>query len=265
MSKERLDVLLTSRGLFESRQKARAEIMAGNILVDNQKLIKPGTMIDQESKITILKKDFPYVSRGAMKILKAFELFPIDVKDKTCLDIGASTGGFTEVLLENGAARVYAVDVGYNQLAWKLRTDERVVSMEKVNGRNLSSQDFDGKLMDFIVTDVSFISLDKILPAAFRCLREKGEMIALIKPQFEAGYKEVSKSGVVLDFKIHFKVIKKIIDLANEISFSVKGLGKSPIKGPKGNIEFLLYLVKEEKTSIEECIDDRFIEELIKN
>lgn len=265
MNKERLDVLLTNNGYFESRQKAQAEIMAGNILVNNQKICKPGTLVDSAGLITILKKDFPYVSRGALKLLKAFEIFNIAADDKICLDIGASTGGFTEILLIKGARKVYAIDVGHNQLDWKLRNDDRVVSKEKTNGRYLTSLDLEDNLMDIIVTDVSFISLEKILPAAYSCLRDNGKMIALIKPQFEAGHAEVSKKGVVTNNTIHFKVIKKIIEFSLGLGFSVKGIGKSPIKGPKGNIEFLIYLIKEENPRIENMITDKLIMDIIKD
>ena len=250
VSKERLDVLLVSRGLFDSRKKARAEIMAGNILVDNQKLEKAGSLVEETSEIVILKKDFPYVSRGALKLLKAIEEFGLEVEGKVCLDIGASTGGFTEVLLLHGAELVYAVDVGYNQLAWKLRDDSRVVSMEKTNGRNLAPEQLEGRQVDLVVTDVSFISLEKILPAAHACLKEGGLMVALIKPQFEAGKGEVSKKGVVTDPKTHVRVIEKVSAFAyGEAGFSVLKLSRSPIKGPKGNVEFLVLLRKDEPES----------------
>lgn len=264
MNKERLDVLLTNNGYFESRQKAQAEIMAGNILVNNQKINKPGTAVDSASLITILKKDFPYVSRGALKLLKAFEQFNINVDGKICLDIGASTGGFTEILLLKGAKKVYAIDVGQNQLDWKLRNDERVISKEKTNGRYLTTLDLEDNLMDTIVTDVSFISLEKILPAAYSCLKNNGEMIALIKPQFEAGYGEVSKRGVVIDSKTHLNVIKKIIDFSLNLGFSARELSKSPIKGPKGNIEFLIYLIKEDESLVDNNLTDKYIMDTIK-
>ncbi len=264
MDKERLDLLLTKNGYFESRQKAQAEIMAGNILVNNQKISKPGTVVDAASLITILKKDFPYVSRGALKLLKAFEIFNIIAEDKLCLDIGASTGGFTEILLLKGAKKVYAIDVGHNQLDWKLRNDDRVVSKEKTNGRYLTTSDLDDNFMDIIVTDVSFISLEKILPAAYSCLKNNGEMIALIKPQFEAGYGEVSKKGIVTNNITHLKVIKKITDFAFSLGFSVKGIGKSPIKGPKGNIEFLIFLVKEDEPLVDNALTDKYLVETIK-
>lgn len=264
MNKERLDILLTNNGYFESRQKAQAEIMAGNILVNNQKISKPGTIVDTTGVITILKKDFPYVSRGALKLIKAFEKFNIDVVEKICLDIGASTGGFTEILLLNGAKKVYAIDVGHNQLDWKLRNDQRVISKEKTNGRYLTISDLDNNLMDLIVTDVSFISLEKILPAAYSCLKDNCEMVALIKPQFEAGLGEVSKKGVVTDNLTHLKVIKRIIEFSRNLGFSIKGLSKSPIKGPKGNIEFLIYLVKEENPYVDDILTDNYIVEIIK-
>jgi len=265
VNKVRIDIFLANRGFFDSRQKAQAEIMAGNVLVNKQKINKPGTAIDVTSQITILKKDFPYVSRGALKLLKAVDIFLLDVKDKICLDIGASTGGFTEILLIKGARKVFAVDVGHNQLDWKIRNDDRVVSMEKTNGRYLTTQDFDNTLMDIIVTDVSFISLEKILPVAFFCLNNNGEMVALIKPQFEAGHEEVSKKGVVTKKNIHLKVIKKIILFSFNLGFSVIDLAKSPIKGPKGNIEFLIYLIKDEKPKILEKLTDKYIIELIES
>lgn len=264
MNKERLDVLLTNNGYFESRQKAQAEIMAGNILVNNQKISKPGTVIDSASDITIIKKDFPYVSRGALKLLKAFGEFNLIADGKMCLDIGASTGGFTEILLLKGAKKVYAIDVGHNQLDWKLRSDDRVISKEKTNGRYLTTLDLDNNFMDIVVTDVSFISLEKILPAAYSCLKNNGEMVALIKPQFEAGLGEVSKKGVVTNNTTHIKVIKKIIDFSFCLGFSVKGIAKSPIKGPKGNIEFLLYLIKEDEPAINNTLTDKYIMEIIK-
>lgn len=263
MNKERIDVFLINMGYFDSRQKVQAEIIAGNILVNMQKITKPGTAIDTTSKITVLKKDFPYVSRGALKLLKAVNSFSLDIKNKICLDIGASTGGFTEILLINGAQKVFAVDVGHNQLDWKLRSDDRVVSLEKTNGRYLSIADLENTLVDIIVTDVSFISLEKILPPAFSCLKEKGEMVALIKPQFEAGIGEVSKRGVVTNKDIHLKVIKKVISYSFELGFSVIGLEKSPLKGPKGNIEFLLYLKKEEHPIIKDTLTDKAILEKI--
>lgn len=264
MNKERLDVLLTNNGYFLSRQKAQAEIMAGNILVNNQKINKPGTTVDSACLITILKKDFPYVSRGALKLLKAFDQFKLNVEGEICLDIGASTGGFTEILLIKGAKKVYAIDVGHNQLDWKLRNDERVISKEKTNGRYLTTLDLEDNLMDTIVTDVSFISLEKILPAAFSCLKDNGEMVALIKPQFEAGHSEVSKKGIVTNNTTHLKVVKSIIDFSLNLGFSVRGLDKSPIKGPKGNIEFLIYLVKEDEPFVDHALTDKYLIEKIK-
>lgn len=246
MAKERIDLLLVRQGFCDSRPKARAEIMAGNILVDHQKVEKAGAMVDEDSVITVLKKDFPYVSRGALKLLKALDAFQVSPKGKRCMDIGASTGGFTEVLLERGATSVAAVDVGYNQLAWKLREDPRVIVMEKTNGRNLTPDAFGGQLFDLIVTDVSFISLEKILQASWECLEESGEMIALIKPQFEAGKGEVSRKGIVTDPKTHQKVIRRITFFAvEEVGFSALSLERSPLKGPKGNVEFLLHLRKD--------------------
>ena len=246
MAKERLDIFLLKKGFFSSRERAKAEIMAGNILVDNVKVEKAGTLVEDISEIIIIKKSFPYVSRGALKLIKALDEFSLEIKDKICLDIGASTGGFTEALLLNGVRTVYSIDVGHNQLAYKLRTDERVISKEKINARYLTLDMLDNNYMDIIVTDVSFISLDKILKPAYEVLTNGGYMIALIKPQFEAGKGEVNKKGIISDKKVHREVIAKVIDFAfNEASFSVLGLDESPITGTKGNIEYLLLLKKE--------------------
>ena len=250
MNKVRLDVFLIENGYFKTRQKAKAEIMAGNILIDNIKIEKAGTLIKDDSIITVLEKKIPYVSRGALKLKKGLEAFNISVDGKIDLDIGASTGGFTEILLLNGALKVYSVDVGYNQLAWSLRQNPKVVVLEKTNGRNLTPKNLDNNQVDIAVTDVSFISLDKILPAAYSCLKDDGEMIALIKPQFEAGKDGVNKKGVVTKPKVHIEVIEKIITISSDIGFSVLDLANSPLKGPKGNREYLIYLKKEAETKI---------------
>lgn len=261
MSKERLDIFLVKNGFFQSRERAKAEIMAGNVLINNQKIEKAGSLINVDSEVTLLKKDFPYVSRGALKLLKAFAVFPLDVEGKTALDIGASTGGFTEILLLNGASLVYSVDVGYNQLAWSLRQDPRVVVLEKLNGRILTPDHLNGDMMDIVVTDVSFISLDKILPQAFLCLKDQGEMVALIKPQFEAGKDGVNKKGVVTEASIRMEVVLKIIKEALAIGFSVLDLAVSPLKGPKGNIEYLIYLQKNKQS--ENHLSQVVIEEIM--
>ena len=263
MTKERLDVFLVKKGHFKTRERAKGEIMAGNILVGNEKITKAGHMVSEEDTIRVLVKDFPYVSRGALKLVKGLEAFSLDVTGAVCLDIGASTGGFTEILLLNGARKVYSVDVGHNQLAWKLRNDSRVVVMEKVNGRYLTPENFDGTLMDVLVTDVSFISLEKILPAAKACLKPGGRMIALIKPQFEAGKDGVNKKGVVTDYRVRVEVVKKIISFSLALGFSIRGLALSPIKGPKGNIEYLIYLVND-ALGICEIDEETLHEELFK-
>ncbi|MCI0502073.1 MAG: TlyA family RNA methyltransferase [Fusobacteria bacterium] len=246
MSKTRLDVYLVENGYFETRQRARAEIMAGNILVDNCKIEKAGALIKDTAIVKIIKKSFPYVSRGALKLLKALDEFDIKVDNKICLDIGASTGGFTEILLLRGAKKVYSIDVGHNQLAFKLRNDPRVISKEKVNARYLTSDILDNILMDIIVTDVSFISLDKILQPAFDVLKDKGIMIALIKPQFEAGKDAVIQKGIVKDKNVHQEVIRNIVDFAVKVGFSPMALEKSPISGTKGNDEYLILFIKEQ-------------------
>ena len=242
--KERLDVLLVKKGLAPSREKAKAVIMAGSVYVDGQKEDKAGSVFDEESaQIEVRGHALPYVSRGGLKLEKALKVFPITLTDKICMDIGASTGGFTDCMLQNGAAKVYSVDVGYGQLDWKLRQDRRVVCMEKTNFRYMTPEDIPD-VLDFASVDVSFISLDKILTPAYALLKEQGEMVALIKPQFEAGREKVGKKGVVRDPKVHEEVIAKIVRHADEISFEVLDLSYSPIRGPEGNIEYLIHLKK---------------------
>ena len=242
--KERLDVLLVKKGLAPSREKAKAVIMAGSVYVDGQKEDKAGSVFDEESaQIEVRGHALPYVSRGGLKLEKALKVFPITLTDKICMDIGASTGGFTDCMLQNGAAKVYSVDVGYGQLDWKLRQDERVVCMEKTNFRYMTPEDIPD-VLDFASVDVSFISLDKILTPAYALLKEQGEMVALIKPQFEAGREKVGKKGVVRDKKVHEEVIAKIVRHADEVSFEVLDLSYSPIRGPEGNIEYLIHLKK---------------------
>lgn len=242
--KERLDVLLVKKGLAPSREKAKAVIMAGSVYVDGQKEDKAGSVFDEEgAQIEVRGHALPYVSRGGLKLEKALKVFPITLTDKICMDIGASTGGFTDCMLQNGAAKVYSVDVGYGQLDWKLRQDERVVCMEKTNFRYMTPEDIPD-MLDFASVDVSFISLDKILTPAYALLKEQGEMVALIKPQFEAGREKVGKKGVVRDPKVHEEVITKIVRHADEVSFEVLDLSYSPIRGPEGNIEYLIHLKK---------------------
>ena len=245
--KERLDVLLVKQGLAESREKAKAVIMAGEVFVQGQREDKAGAMFD-ESKVTITVKgsSLRYVSRGGLKLEKAMACFPITLEDDICMDIGSSTGGFTDFMLQNGAKKVYSVDVGHGQLAWKLRQDERVVCMEKTNFRYLTRDQIADDL-DFASVDVSFISLTKILLPAWRLLKCGGQMVCLIKPQFEAGREKVGKKGVVRDPAVHREVIAKVMDFAALLHFSVLGLTWSPIKGPEGNIEYLIFIQKEEQ------------------
>ena len=244
-NKTRLDVLLVEQGLQESRQKAQATIMAGIVYVNNQKVDKPGTAVPDDAHIEVRGKTLRYVSRGGLKLEKAMQTWPIVLEGRTCADIGSSTGGFTDCMLQNGARKVYAVDVGTNQLAWKLRTDPRVVCLEKTNARTLTAQQVP-EALDFASIDVSFISLKLIFPALYPLLREGGEVACLIKPQFEAGRGKVGKNGVVREPQIHEEVIRKIIDYADSIGFEVLHLEYSPIKGPEGNIEYLLHIRKPE-------------------
>lgn len=243
--KERLDILLVKRGFFESREKAKASIMAGQILVNGIKEVKAGVQVDENANIEV-KETMKYVSRGGYKLEKAIEAFSIDLKNKVTLDVGASTGGFTDCMLQNGAKKVYAIDVGYGQFAWKLRQDERVVCMEKTNIRYVTSDDLE-ELGDFASIDVSFISLTKVLTPVKNLLTEVGEIVCLIKPQFEAGREKVGKKGVVRDPKIHEEVILNVIHYAIEENLYLKGLSYSPIKGPEGNIEYLAYFSKRDK------------------
>ena len=259
--KERLDILLVRQGLAPSREKAKAVIMTGNVYVNGQREDKAGASFEEE-KIHIEVKGVPakYVSRGGLKLEKAMETFEICLTDTICMDIGASTGGFTDCMLQNGAVKVYSVDVGHGQLAWKLRQDSRVICMEKTNFRYMQPADIEDRL-DFASVDVSFISLTKILVPARDLLKERGRMVCLIKPQFEAGREKVGKKGVVREPEIHEEVIRKIIVYAKQIGFAVKGLTFSPIKGPEGNIEYLVYLEKAEQSSSEESFGEEAVEE----
>ena len=241
--KDRLDVLLVKRGLAESREKAKAVIMSGIVYVDGQKEDKAGQTFADTANIEVRGSTLKYVSRGGLKLEKAMECFDVSVKDKMCMDIGASSGGFTDCMLQNGAKKVYAVDVGHGQLAWKLRNDTRVVVMEKTNIRYVKPEDI-GESIDFASIDVSFISLSKVLPAAYNLLGERGEIVALIKPQFEAGREKVGKKGVVREKSTHIEVIQNCFAYAKENGFFVRELEFSPVKGPEGNIEYLYHLVK---------------------
>lgn len=240
--KKRLDLFLVENNFFESREKAKAVIMSGNIYVNNNKIDKPGSFIKPEDKIEIRGPKLEFVSRGGLKLKKAIEKFNIDLKDKICMDIGASTGGFTDCMLQNGAKKVFAIDVGYGQLAWKLRTDERVVNLERTNIRYLDQTKINNKI-DFISVDVSFISLKLVLPVIKKLLDLEKSAVCLIKPQFEAGKDKVGKKGVVRDLETHKQVIYDILDfIKNEIDFIILNFDYSPIRGPEGNIEYLVYI-----------------------
>ena len=241
MAKVRLDVLLVEQGLQESRQKAQATIMSGQVFVNGQRVDKPGTAVAADAQIEVRGGGLKYVSRGGLKLEKAMEIWPIALDGKICMDVGASTGGFTDCMLQSGAAKVYAIDVGYGQLAWKLRSDSRVVCLERTNARYLSHEVIPEE-PDFSSVDVSFISLKLILPAIAAVLKEGGQVVCLVKPQFEAGKEKVGKKGVVRDPAVHLEVLEHFLDHAREAGFTVKDITFSPIKGPEGNIEYLGYL-----------------------
>lgn len=246
VKKERLDVLLVSRGLAPSREKAKALIMTGSVLVNEEREDKAGSTFPEDVEIRIKGKHLKYVSRGGYKLEKAMQVFPIDLNGKTCMDVGASTGGFTDCMLQNGAEKVYAVDVGTNQLAWSLRQDERVVSLENTNIRYITGEEIP-EPVSFVSIDVAFISLTKVLEPVLERMAENGEMVCLIKPQFEAGREKVGKKGVVRDKKVHEEVVGQITEFAVSCGFGIFGLDFSPIKGPEGNIEYLLYLKRNQK------------------
>lgn len=245
MKKERLDVLLVEQGFFATRENAKRHIMAGIVLVNDRPVDKPGTRIDTEAHIRIKGEVMPYVGRGGYKLEKALQCFNIDLHGAVMADIGASTGGFTDCALQNGAARVYAIDVGYNQLDWKLRNHPQVINMEKTNMKNVTPEDL-GEPADFISVDVSFISLLKILPAARAILKPEGSMVTLIKPQFEAGREKVGKGGIIRDAADHKEILASVLDGITKLGFSICGLTYSPIKGAAGNIEFLAWLKKDD-------------------
>lgn len=244
--KERLDVLLVKRNLAESREKAKAIIMSGNVFVEGQREDKAGSTFSEEVHIEVKGSKLPYVSRGGLKLEKAIANFDVELQDKVCTDVGSSTGGFTDCMLQNGARKVFAIDVGTNQLAWKLRQDERVVCMEKTNIRYVTPEDL-GEAIDFSSIDVSFISLTKVLLPIRNYLKDNGQIVALIKPQFEAGREKVGKKGVVREKSTHYEVIEMVLSYAVSIGFQVLDLDFSPIKGPEGNIEYLAHLQKTEE------------------
>ena len=243
MKKIRLDQLVFDLGLTESRERAKTTIMSGLVFVDGQRADKPGRQVSPDANVEVRGAALPYVSRGGFKLEKALKVFPANPADKVCIDCGASTGGFTDVLLQNGAKKVYSVDVGYGQLAWSLRQDERVVNMERTNIRYISSEQIPEPI-DLAVMDLSFISIKLVLPAVCSLLKDGGALICLIKPQFEAGREEVGKKGVVRDKNVHLAVIDGILDFAPSVGMTVMGLDFSPIKGPEGNREYLCYMKK---------------------
>ena len=245
MKKQRLDQLLFDLGYTESRERAKTTVMCGNVFVNGQRVDKPGTAVDPEATIEVRGEALPFVSRGGFKLDKALRVFPVDPVGKICLDCGASTGGFTDVLLQHGAKKVYAVDVGYGQLAWKLRTDERVVNLERTNLRYVTREQIPEPI-ELAVMDVSFISIRLVIPAVKALLCPDADFICLIKPQFEAGREEVGKKGVVRDSAVHERVIREILDFVPEAGLSAEGLDYSPIKGPEGNIEYLCHLKNRE-------------------
>ncbi|MEI2364676.1 TlyA family RNA methyltransferase [Niallia circulans] len=247
MKKERIDVLLVEQGLFETREKAKRAVMAGIVYCEENRLDKPGEKINTDSKLSVKGKTLQYVSRGGLKLEKALKIFDVDMKDKVLLDIGSSTGGFTDCALQNGAKQSYALDVGYNQLAWKLRQDERVIVMERTNFRYVTPVDLKGEMPNIASIDVSFISLKLILPVLKTLLVSGSDVIALVKPQFEAGREQVGKKGIVRDRKVHESVLEKIIAFSIEEGYIVKNLSFSPITGGDGNIEFLLHLYWDER------------------
>ena len=254
--KERLDILIVNKGLAASREKAKAIIMSGIVYVDGQKEDKAGSMFEETANIEVRGATLKYVSRGGLKLEKAMTHFGVELKDKICMDVGSSTGGFTDCMLQNGAVKVYAVDVGHGQLDWKLRNDPRVVCMEKTNIRYVTQEDIEDKI-NFSSIDVSFISLTKVLGPVKALLADDGQIVCLIKPQFEAGREKVGKKGVVREKSTHLEVIEKVIEFAVSIGFEILNLEYSPIKGPEGNIEYLVHLVRlpdgvtEEETNVD--------------
>lgn len=258
--KERLDVMMVNRGLAESREKAKAIIMSGIVYVDNIKEDKAGSTFDEKAQIEVRGNTLKYVSRGGLKLEKAMDCFGVSLAGKVAMDVGSSTGGFTDCMLQNGAVKVYSVDVGHGQLAWKLRNDERVVCMEKTNIRYVTPDDIEDRI-EFASIDVSFISLTKVLPPVKELLTDDGEIVCLIKPQFEAGREKVGKKGVVRDQKVHVEVVEMIVDFVRQIGFKTLDLSYSPIKGPEGNIEYLLYITKDQTKENKEFDIKAMVEE----
>lgn len=248
--KKRADVILVEKGLVDSREKAKRVIMEGLVFVGSKRIDKPGDKLDEDIEIIIKENPLTYVSRGGLKLEKAIDIFNIDLENKVAMDIGASTGGFTDCMLQNGVSKVFAVDVGYGQLDWRLRNDPRVIVMERTNIRNVNLDDI-GEKIDFISIDVSFISLRLVLPVAKSLLKEDGEVVALIKPQFEAGREKVGKKGIVREKNTHCEVIESVINFSRELGLGVSGLSYSPITGATGNIEFLIYLKNNSEKTIE--------------
>lgn len=259
VEKIRLDIALTQKGLAPSREKAKALIMSGIVFVNQEKCDKAGEMIPADAEIEVRGSGLKYVSRGGLKLEKAMQRWEFHLDDKICMDIGASTGGFSDCMLQNGAKKVYAIDVGYGQLAWSLRTDERVVNLERTNIRHITSQTVPDEI-DFASIDVSFISLTLVLPVLYRFLKENGQTVCLVKPQFEAGKGKVGKKGVVREPEIHKEVCQKIYDFCIGNGFAVKGMTFSPIKGPEGNIEYLFFL---EKSDPQESVSREEIEPMV--
>ncbi len=243
--KQRLDAELVARGIIQSREQAKAAIMAGQVYVNNQKADKAGDSVTAEDKIEFRGENLKYVSRGGLKLEKAMELYGFELADKICMDVGASTGGFTDCMLQKGATKVYSIDVGYGQLAWKLRTDERVVNLERTNVRYITEEQVPDKV-DFVSIDVSFISLGLVIPVLVPFLSEEAMMVCLVKPQFEAGKDKVGKHGVVRDPATHREVLERAVGFAKNAGFGIVGLEFSPIKGPQGNIEYLMVLTRKE-------------------
>ena len=252
--KERLDVLLVKRGLMPSREKAKAVIMAGEVFVANQREDKAGQTFPESVQIEVRGKKMKYVSRGGYKLEQAMNVFPISLTDTVCMDVGSSTGGFTDCMLQNGVKYVYAIDVGTNQLAWSLRQDERVCSMEKTNIRYVTPDDI-GELVDFVSIDVAFISLTKVLEPVKALMKENAQIVCLIKPQFEAGREQVGKKGVVREPRVHEEVIQMVMNYALSLGFHILGIDHSPIRGPEGNIEYLLYMENDNREPV--TIDEK--------
>lgn len=253
--KQRLDIYLVENKMVSGRDLAKSLIMEGKVYVNNQKADKAGEQVSEKDKVELRGETLKYVSRGGLKLEKAINTFPINLEGAVAMDIGASTGGFTDCMLQNGASKVYSVDVGYGQLAWKLRTDERVVNMERTNIRYVKEEDI-GEKLDFASIDVAFISLKLVLPVAAELLKENGELVALIKPQFEAGREKVGKKGVVRDSSVHREVIEEVVAFAQNNGFNILGLEFSPIRGPEGNIEYLMYAKKEADFEIKDFTEE---------